>query len=184
MENLKYAFVGCSSSKNTPDFFYESAIKLGLILSENNFNLVFGACNNGLMGEIYRTMKKNNSKIIGISTNMYKDDFKELECDEEYITTNTNERINLMYSKSNILIFLPGATGTLEEIVIAIEKKRTNEIDLPIIIFDENNYYLPLIEQLINLERYGFSNNCNSLYEYINDEEILKQHIKKLSLKC
>ena len=175
---MKYAFVGCSSTeKVTDNSFIDSAINLGTILSNNNYGLVFGACNHGLMGHVYRTMKNNNSSIIGVAPTLYKDDFKTLQCDEEYDVDTTNERINLMINKSDIIIFLAGGTGTLEEIIVAIEMKRRKEIDKPIIIYDEKGFYLPLVEQLSSMERYKFSDNCCSLFDYITDIEVLNRYI-------
>ncbi len=173
MGNLKYAFVGCSSSDKIDSSFNESARRLGITLSQNGYNLVFGACNYGLMGEVYRIMKQNNSSVIGIAPSLYKDDFKNLQCDEEYCIDTTNERISLMVNKSDIVCFLAGGTGTLEEIIVAIEMKRRKEIDKPIIIYDETGFYLPLIQQLSTMEKYRFSNNCNSLFDYITNAETL-----------
>lgn len=187
MENLKYAFVGCSSSDKIDCSFKDSAKRLGITLSQNDFNLIFGACNYGLMGEVYRTMKQNNSSVIGVAPSLYKDDFKTLQCDEEYCVDTTNERISLMINKSDIVCFLAGGTGTLEEIIVALEMKRRKEIDKPIIIYDETGFYLPLVQQLSTMERYRFSIDCNSLFDYITNVETLNNTLsnytnKKLSI--
>ncbi len=181
MADLQYAFVGCSSNDNIDKSFNEGAIKLGTLLSQNNFNLIFGACNNGLMGEMYRTMKQNNAKVIGVAPTLYKDDFKTLQCDEEYCVDGINERIALMVNKADIIVFLAGGTGTLEEIIVAIEMKRRKEIDKPIIIFDEIGFYLPLVQQFNNMERHRFSKDCNSLFDYITDKTVLNMYLGKLN---
>jgi len=182
MEKLQYAFVGCSSSDKIDSSFNDSAKRLGFILSRNGFNLVFGACNYGLMGEVYRTMKQNNSSIIGVAPTIYKEDFKSLQCDEEYCVDTTNERISLMINKSDVLCFLAGGTGTLEEIIVAIEMKRRKEIDQPIIIYDENSFYLPLIQQLGKMEQYRFSNDCTTLFDYITNAEMLNTYLSNLNI--
>jgi len=178
LEN-KYAFVGCSSSSKVDnEQFLNEAKKVGIALAHNKYGLVFGACNYGLMGEIYRNMKAHGSSIIGVAPTLYKDDFKVLECDEEYVLDTVNERISLMIDKSDIIIFLTGGTGTLEEIIIAIEMKRRKEIDKPIIIYDETGFYLPLIEQLKSIEKYKFSDNCTTFFEYVTNIEALDQILK------
>ena len=42
---------------------------------------------------------------------------------------------------SNLIIFLPGGFGTIDEIFTSIESKRANEHDNDIIIVNFNNYY-------------------------------------------
>ena len=181
---MKYAFVGCSSSsKITDESFVNGARRIGQALVNNNYGLVFGACNYGLMGEVYRTMKSSNSSVIGVAPTLYKDDFKTLQCDEEYAVDTTNERISLMINKSDIIIFLAGGTGTLEEIIVTIEMKRRREIDKPIIIYDETSFYQLLVEQLNNMERYSFSDNCSSLFDYINDIETLDKYLNSIDNK-
>ncbi|MFV0250023.1 MAG: LOG family protein [Bacilli bacterium] len=182
MESLQYAFVGCSSSDKIDSTFNDSAKRLGFILSQNGFNLVFGVCNYGLMGEVYRTMKQNNSSVIGVAPTIYKEDFKSLQCDEEHCVDTTNERISLMIGKSDILCFLAGGTGTLEEIIVAIEMKRRKEIDKPIITYDESGFYLPLVQQLENMERYRFSNDCTTLFDYITNSEMLNTYLGNLTI--
>lgn len=57
------------------------------------------------MGEIYQIMKSNDCKVIGVAPRIYKDDFKMLQCDNEYTVDTTSERINLMVNMANIIIF-------------------------------------------------------------------------------
>lgn len=179
----KYVFVGCSSSKKVNDIrFINSAINIAKTLTSYDYNLVFGACNDGLMGEVYRTMKANNSSVIGVAPTIYKDDFKYLQCDQEYAVDTTNERIRLMIDKSDILLFLAGGTGTLEELIVSIELKRRKEIDKPIIIYDENGFYLPLINQFKNMYENNFSDKLY-LFDYITNIEDLDYLLSNLNFK-
>ena len=184
MENIKYAFVGCSSSNRITNLksFCESAKKVGTILSNEGYGLVFGACNYGLMGEVYKIMKSNGSQIIGVAPSIYKDDFKAMTCDEEYIVDTTNERISLMFNKSDVLIFLAGGTGTLEELIIAIELKRRKEIDKPLIIFDEFGFYAPLLQQISVMDKGNFSNKAIELFDYVTSSKELIELLKSKKL--
>lgn len=183
MKNTRFAFVGCSSSEKIDSSFNESAQRFGYVLSQNNYNLIFGACNYGLMGEIYRIMKINSASVVGVAPTLYKDDFKSLECDEEYCVDTTNERIILMINKADILCFIAGGTGTLEEIIVALEMKRRKEIDKPIIIYDETGFYLSLVQQLEKMERYGFSSNATGLFKYISNINELNNYLGTLTNK-
>lgn len=179
---MKNIFVGCSSAENITDktFFYETE-KVAHILGEKKYNLVFGACNYGLMGVVYRTMLSYGSNVIGVAPEIYKDDFKELNCTEEYVTKTVDERSSILINRADLILFLPGGTGTLEELMTAIEMKRRKEIDKPIIIYDINDFYLPFIHLLKEMDRYKFSSEAENLIKYINNTETLKQTIDNLN---
>ena len=78
-------FIGCSSSSNIPqEYFEDCKVLLEELMKEND--LVFGACNSGLMGLAYNTTLKANGSVTGICPEAYKDGFKELKCNIEITT--------------------------------------------------------------------------------------------------
>ena len=64
-------FIGCSANNNIPEKYIKDCKEyLKNILKEND--LIFGACNDGLMGISYRIAKKNKRNITGICPEIYK----------------------------------------------------------------------------------------------------------------
>ena len=69
----------------------------------------------------------------------------------------------------NLIIFLPGGLGTIDEIFTSIESKRANEHDNDIIIVNFNNYYDDLIKQLNKMYKEKFADSYNKELYYIAD---------------
>lgn len=142
-------FIGCSSSSDIPSKYLEDCKKFlnELFILDND--LVFGACNNGLMGVAYNIALENKKNIVGIYPEVYEYEARNLLC--EKIPTNTvNDRTSKLIENSDALIFLPGGVGTVYELFTAIENKRGHEFDKPIIIYNSCGYYDKLID-FVNL---------------------------------
>lgn len=175
-------FVACSASRDIPnEYFTDCSNFLTKLMKDND--LVFGACKSGLMELVYDITKENKNKVIGICPDIYKHDFKELECDVEIITENISERTNNLIKESDALIFLPGGIGTINELFTAIELKRCHEFDKPIVIYNLNGFYdklLVFLEKLYNekfariidKDLYLVSDNLESILNYINNYSV------------
>ena len=181
-------FIGCSASNNISDKYFISCKKLlDQLLSSND--LVFGACNSGIMALAHEVALENNRKIIGVCPEVYKHDFSDLKCDNEIITTDIISRTSELISNSDALVFLPGGIGSIYELFTAIESKRCHEFDKPIVIYNYDGYYNKLFEFLDNVydekfarvidkENYFITDDVYSVLEYIksydkvNDDRI------------
>ena len=60
-------FIGCSSSKIDDKYSILSKELIDDISKIENIDLVFGASNSGLMGDVYNSFLNNNKKITGVS---------------------------------------------------------------------------------------------------------------------
>ena len=177
--------VCCSSSNDIGKRYLESSkILLQQIFKSNN-DLVFGAMNSGIMGIAYKTAKQNNRKVIGIAPEIYKDDFKELDCDKEILTKNVNDRTAALMDNSDVLMFLPGGVGTLYELMTAIEMKRSREMDKPIILCNDTGFFDEIIHMLDKMYEQNFTNPKVRLsYNVANDYETILGLLNKYNYKC
>lgn len=178
-------FIGCSSSNNIPkEYFEDCKVLLEELMKEND--LVFGACNSGLMGLAYNTTLKANGSITGICPEAYKDDFKTLKCNIEITTKSVSERTDSVISSSDALVFLPGGIGTIYELFTAIESKRCHEFDKPIVVYNSNGYFDKLLEFMdkVYSEKFsGFKDKRNylvtdsisSILYYFNNYKKIKE---------
>ncbi len=171
-------FVGCSSKDEIPEKYKKDCEQLLEKLFVNN-DLVFGAYDSGLMGIAYHQALKNNKDIVGICPNIYKDDFNNLKCNKEITTKNVSDRIDYLILESDICLFLPGGIGTLNELFLAIESKRSHEFDKPIVIYNSCGFYDELLAFLNKIyqeeftpsyiqDSYYISSNFNDILNYIN----------------
>lgn len=179
-------FIGCSSSDEIDrNYLIESEKYLEKIFAEDN-DLVFGACNKGIMGSAYKAAIKNKRQVISLCTKAYQDDLNMLNSNESLITNSIMERTEKLLNICDAIVFLPGGVGTMCELFSAIDGKRTKEFDKPIIIYNINNYFDDAINMLNKIYKEKFSDesirdcyHISTSYEdtidYLNNYE--KQHI-------
>lgn len=172
-------FVGCSASEDIDKKYFTSSYDLLTKIMPNN-NLVFGACNSGLMRIAYTTTKEIGNKVIGICPIRYKEDFKTLSCDEEIISNSTIERTNDLIKYSDVLLFLPGGIGTVSELYSSIESKRCHDHNKPIIIYNIDGFYDELLKFMEVIyqnnfakerdkETYFVANNSREIINYLEE---------------
>lgn len=149
-------FVGCGSSNSICEPYLSDCRALLKEVFQTH-DLVFGASSSGIMGIAYEEAKKNQKRIIGICTDMWKEDLKELECTKEYSVPTILERTQKLEEESDVLLFLPGGIGTFVELFSAIDRKRNKEFDKPIIIYNLNHYYDSLLTFLEKNYEEGFT---------------------------
>ncbi len=102
----------------------------------------------------------------------------DLKCDEKIITKSVNERTDNMIEKADILLFLPGGIGTIYELFTAIEKKRNNEYDKPIYIYNETGFFDDILQILDKIYKEKFSSSKDGKnYEVINERNRLLKEI-------
>ena len=161
----------CCGSSNDVDkkYFEDAKVLLEEIFKKDN-DLVFGAYNAGIMGVAYKVAKKHNRKVIGVAPETYQNDFKNLECNNEIVTKNVNERTDEIIKNADCLLFLPGGIGTIYELMTCIERKRSNEFDKPIIIYNKDGFFDFILEMLNRIYEQKFTSlNVKSSYTVVAD---------------
>lgn len=171
-------FIGSSSSENIEEKYKEDCRLLLEEILKNN-DLIFGACNRGLMGISYKIAKNNKRKVTGMCPKVYKESLQELECDNKELTISLMDSTIKIYKNSDLLLFLPGGFGTIYEFFTANYTKICKEIDIPVIIYNSCGYYdklLSFINDAYNnkfikdkeIGNYIVANNKEEVIEYIN----------------
>ena len=172
-------FVGCSSSNNLDKTYIKETKKLAKLLCQYNCTLMFGSCEDGLMGTIYKEFKKNNCKIISV---LPKDNYgvlKEVDADEKILVPKTSDQLKYLVNNGDITIILPGGFGTMSELLTSIQCKKIGEHNKPVIIFNINGFYDKILEQfkMFNKEKFDLYDQ-NKLYEVINNYKEIEKYIK------
>ena len=131
-----------SSSKEEIEPYYTSiARSIAHYLARYGNDLIFGAASTSMMGICYDEFKKNNREISAYTTEPYINDLENLDAAKHYICKTTFEMKQRMFDNADLIICLPGGPGTISELTSFIEEKRSNDKDVPIIIYDETNYF-------------------------------------------
>lgn len=138
-----------SSSRDEINDYYKSISRsISNYLAANDCDLIFGGASTSMMGICYQEFKKFDRKIYAYTTPKYVDDLKKLDCHKKIICETTFDLKKSMFENSDLIICLPGGIGTISELLSYIEEERSNDMNIPIILYDENNYYSNLLTTL------------------------------------
>lgn len=147
---------GAASELIAKSYIHSGEI-LGETLAQRGHTIVFGGGAAGMMGAVARGCKRRGGKLIGISPRFFKVDgvlFK--NCDEFYYTETMRERKQLLEEKSDGFLVTPGGIGTFDEFFEILSLRQLNRHNKPILLYNINGYYDPIIEMLKSASRQGF----------------------------
>jgi len=149
MSKVSTICVYCASSDKCDPIHLLSAYDLGIVLAQNDIEIIYGGGSTGLMGKLADGALSAGGHVTGIIPTF----MQNMEWGHQGITVleevrDMHTRKLQMLSRSDAIIALPGGCGTLEELLEAITWKRLGLAQQPIIIVNTNGYYDPLITML------------------------------------
>lgn len=163
--NIKRVCVFASSSNFLDEEYYEDAKELGKLLGQNNYDIVYGGSNLGLMWACASQVKEHGGKITGIMPEKLHNLGVFTEgCDEFIITAGMRERKAKIDEISEAVIALAGGFGTLEELSEMIVQKQLGYNKKPIIILNTNCFY----------------NKLNEFFEEIIEQKFANKNMRKI----
>lgn len=163
--NIKRVCVFASSSNFLDEKYYEDAKELGKLLGQDNYDIVYGGSNLGLMWACASQVKEHGGKITGIMPEKLHNLGVFTEgCDEFIITAGMRERKAKIDEISEAVIALAGGFGTLEELSEMIVQKQLGYNKKPIIILNTN----------------GFYNKLNEFFEEIIEQKFANKNMRKI----
>lgn len=165
MSKIKSVCIFASASNNINKNFFNDAEKLGELLAKNNYNIVYGGSNLGLMGAVTTSAKKEGASITGVMPEkLHNLGIHEGPCSEFIITKGMRERKAKMDELSDAIIALAGGFGTLEEMSEMIVQKQLSYNSKPIVLLNTNNYYDYLIK--------FFNHICEEKFASVDSKKI------------
>lgn len=168
-------FVSCGSSNNIDEMYKYKSKELLDILGKSN-DLVFGSYDSGLMGVSYHSFKNN---IIGVSYKIYDEYTKDLNLSKKINVDTLGESIDNLIKESDSILVLPGAYGTISELMCSIELRRTIN-DKKIVLYNINNFYNDLINMFDKIYNEKFTeNNYKELIKIASTKEEVLDYLKE-----
>ena len=159
MKNIKLkksVCVFCGSKNGNSKIFKDATLELGAQLAKNEIRLVYGGGSLGLMGELSKSVHRNQGEVLGvIPKNLLKIEGINKNHGEIIITDDMHKRKKTMYDNSDAFLCLPGGIGTLEEVSETITWFQLNINRKPIFFLNINRYwdnFRILLEQFVSLE--------------------------------
>lgn len=167
--NIKNICVFASSSNHLDEIFYKDARDLGLLIGQNDYNIVYGGSKLGLMYACAGAVKETGGKIIGIMPEKIANFgcANPEDCDEFILTAGMRERKAKLDEISDAVIALSGGYGTLEELAEIIVQKQLAYNNKPIVILNTDGFYDKLIEFFDVIIKRNFANPASINLFYI-----------------
>jgi uncharacterized protein (TIGR00730 family) len=151
MQNQSKASIGvfCSSKNQIPPPFLEFAYEFGQFIGQKGFQTIYGGGNTGMMKRLAEGVYSAKGDIFAITTKYLKktEGLNEI-LGNILICETLSERKKILIEKSDILCFLPGGFGTLDELMASILYNNESTVPKSIIIVDILNYFSPFLNWL------------------------------------
>ena len=147
----------CGSRAGNKPIYLEKAIQLSQGLAEHGFGLVYGGASTGLMGQVADTMIQHGGEAVGVIPEFMLDyEIAHPQLTELHIVTSMHQRKAMMADRACAFVALPGGLGTFEEILEIATWGQLNQHQKPMMLYNVNGFYNPLIAQLDLAVQEGF----------------------------
>ena len=133
--------ISSSSSEIIDDKYKESAIKVCDYLAENGWDLNWGSGSISIMGICYDEFNKYNRKMYGYTSSKYADDIDNLPNATHKIFDTTFDLKKNIFTDADLVLLLPGGTGTISEFFAYLEEVRSNDVNKDLVIYNENHHF-------------------------------------------
>ncbi len=177
---IKSLTIYCSSSNNLDSIFYETGKKITEIIAELNYSIVYGGGQVGLMGIVAKKALDLGVNVTGIIPEFL--NTKEIMFEEVTslkVVKEMSQRKKLLFDLGDAFIALPGGTGTIEEITEIISWKVLGLHNKPILFYNINEYWNPLLKQFKLIDEKKFGNiNLQTIFQTIDTPEQFKEKLK------
>ena len=164
--------IGCSSRDEIDSKYLELAKSVSKKCNCMGYELCFGAASTGMMGECATNM----DTVYSYTVAKYVDDLKNIKSKDEYVLDTTFDRTKELFGDSDLIVLLPGGTGTLAEVFGILEENRSIDNPKLVILVNYEGYYNPIINMIDKCVEQNF--NSFNIYDYIkiveNEEELFE----------
>lgn len=150
--------VYCGSRTGKSPVYQRHAEELGQILAANNWRLVYGAGDVGLMGAVARSAQDAGAETFGvIPTHLLKWEVGKTDLTRFVVTENMHERKKVMFMNCDAIVVLPGGAGSLDEFFEVLTWRQLGLHDKPILLLNSDGYWAPLTALLNHVVDQGFA---------------------------
>ena len=173
--------VFCSSSDRLDPKYYAAATQVGAEIARRQWTLVYGGGRTGLMGAVARATKANGGRVIGVIPEFMKTrELAYTEADELVSVVTMRERKQLMETRADAFVVLPGGWGTLEEMLEILTLAYLEVVQKPVVILNHEGFYnelLALFDRIIQeqfmhgtiRQKYAVARNVEEIFPLLEN---------------
>ena len=171
MNTKKSVCVFCGASNNIPKKFFDIGAEFGKVLASRDITLIYGGGDCGVMGAVANSVMKNGGHVTGVFPVSLRNIENEHQSLTEIVIVNTmHERKQNMFERSDAFIVFPGGFGTMDEMFEILTWKQLLLHNKPVVIFNYQGYWDPLIALMKNIIETGFAKPETTTYYHVVTE--------------
>ncbi len=156
--NPKSVCVYCGSRDGNSPEYAQAAADTGQMLAANNWRLVYGAGDVGLMGRVANAVQDAGGATFGvIPTHLLEWEVGKRDLDQFVITETMHERKKVMFMNADAVVVLPGGAGSLDEFFEALTWRQLKLHNKPLILLNIDGFWDPLCDLLQHVVDSGFA---------------------------
>jgi uncharacterized protein (TIGR00730 family) len=150
------------------------------LLAKYNCTLVQGGARCGLMGVVLTEFQKYSDEVVLIVPEVHKDDLKQTTSKESYVVEGEADRLKLTINTCDLIVVLPGGTGTMAELSYYNETCKSGEHNAKIVMVNTKGFYNKLLKFVNYQAKCGLMKKDSFKFEVIKNGKQLEKIIKEL----
>ena len=168
--------VFCSANNNIDKTCFDATRELGMWIAQKGYTIVYGGCNDGLMGCVGQTVHEHGGTTIGVVPRILTATPRVAnDLDVTIPCENLADRKELMLSQSDICLALPGGIGTMDEIFTVVAARTIGYHCKPMIVFNVDGCWDAFADLLDSLQTQGMiRGNWRDLISMANSVDEVK----------
>ena len=141
--------VYCGSRLGSQPVYEEAARRVGTLIGERGWQLVYGGGNAGLMGVVANAALAAGAPVIGVIPHSLMDrELGHAGLSELHVVDTMHERKQMMAERADAFLALPGGIGTFEELFEVWTWRQLGYHDKPVGLLNVGGYYDQLLSFL------------------------------------
>lgn len=168
--------------KQTPNnkAIIEDTEEVARLLAKYNCTMVQGGAKIGLMGIVVKEFQKYSQEVVMIVPEVHKSDLEGTVCKEHYIVEGESDRMRITIHTCDMMIVLPGGSGTLAELAYYNETCKSGEHNAKVIVVNTNGFYNKLFKFNKHQIKNGFMTEDCCKYQVISNAKQLEPILQQL----
>ncbi len=172
-------YVACSGEENVDVKYLNLASDVATSLVRMNHKLIFSGNEAGASGKCYMTFRYESGKIKAIMDVHDTHYLDNIEVDAYEVVPSRFDANKLIYQSSDMILILPGGVDVISLFFSLLEESKKRHEAKPIIIFNYDNFYTPLLKYIEDLYKNSFiSKDTIKLFSIVSDIKSLERYLR------
>ena len=153
---LRSVCVYCGSSSHAEDDAKHVAHDVGTALGQRKIRVIYGGGRGGLMGPLADSALAAGGEVVGIIPEFIRSrEIQHTGLTELHVVDSMHKRKSMMMERADAFVILPGGFGTMDETFEILTWKQLGLHNKPIVIFNCNKFWTPLLDLLDHMMARG-----------------------------